>query len=46
MPYIGRLQRQAETLLGEVREVDREMAPEGAVVVPDMMVLVAQMAAD
>ena len=43
---IVRAQGQAQPLLGEIRQVDRQMAPEGAVVVPDMMVLVAGVAAD
>ena len=46
MLNIVRAQGQPQPLLGEVRQVDRQMAPEGAVVIPDMMVLVARVAAD
>ncbi len=42
---IARLQRQAQPMLGEIGQVDREMAPKGAMVIPKVMVRVAGLAA-
>ena len=43
---IGGSEREPQSLLGEVGQVDREMAPEGAVIVPEVMVRVAWQATD